>query len=139
MKGTTMKGTEPLTTAELAEMPQWFMRQQTARDYRTMIHRLLATIEARAGEIVDLNRRAISAESRLDWERSSHEAFVAVHHATVDKIAAERDRAIDALPLEEAEIDRLRRHDPDDGVCDGGRITVGRIVATIDAAKGEPS
>lgn len=75
-------------------MPKRFMRPMTANNYRALIHRLMATIECQQGEIVDLNRRAISAESRLDWERSSHEAFVAVHHATVDKIAAERDRAI---------------------------------------------
>lgn len=77
-----MSETKPLTADEIKALPARLTRPMTAREYRVLVGRLLETIK-------DLERERISAVSRLEWERNTHEAFVAVHHATCEKLSAD--------------------------------------------------
>lgn len=81
--------------------------QQREHEYLAAIQKevvqargLNETIMGQQSELQDLceenarlERERITAVSALEWEKATHAAFVAVHHATVEKITGERDEA----------------------------------------------
>lgn len=52
---------------------------------------------SRDEEVAALNQTIITLKSELDWKTSTHDAFVASHHQTVQHIADQRDKLMEEL------------------------------------------